>query len=76
MTLNKEVLNLNPKMSSASGFIPATIIKQTIDVHLQHLTNAVNHTLQTNYFPDELKKLYQFIKRLQHNNQTPNSAVR
>ena len=25
-------------------------------VHLQHLTNAINHTLQTNCFPDKLKQ--------------------
>ena len=46
--VKKEVLNLNPKKSSTSGTIPVTILKQTIDVHLQHLTNAINHTLQTN----------------------------
>ena len=36
----KEVLNLNPKESSSSGTIPVTILKQTIDVHLQHLANG------------------------------------
>ena len=45
MTL-KKVLNLNPKNSSISETIPVTILKQTIDVHLQHLTNAMNHRLQ------------------------------
>lgn len=49
ITLNKEVFNLNSKISSVSEFIPATIIKQSIDVHLQNLTNAVNHTLQNNF---------------------------
>ena len=24
--------------------------------HLQHLTNAINHTLQANSFPDKLKQ--------------------
>ena len=59
MTLNdvkNEVLNLNPKKSSTSGTILVTILKQTIDVHLQNLTNAKNHTLQTNCFPDKLKQ--------------------
>ena len=46
--LKKEVLNLNP--SSTFRIIPVTILKQTIDVDVQHLTNAVNHTLQTNCF--------------------------
>ena len=55
MTL-KKVLNLNPKNSSISETIPVTILKQTIDVHLQHLTNAINHTLQMNCFPDKLKR--------------------
>ena len=54
--VKKETLNLNPKKSSISGTIPVTILKQTIDVHLQHLTNAINHTLQTNCFPDKLKQ--------------------
>ena len=30
--------------------------KRAIDVHLQHLTNAINHTLQANYFPDIVKQ--------------------
>ena len=52
----KEFLNLNPKKYSTSGTIPVTVLKQTIDVHSQHLTNAINHTLQTNCFPDKLKQ--------------------
>ena len=48
--VKKEVLNLNPKKSSTSGTIPVTILKQTIDVHLQHLTNAINHKLQHELF--------------------------
>ena len=55
MTL-KKVLNLNPKNSSISETIPVTILKQTIDVHLQHLTNAINHKLQTSCFPDKLEQ--------------------
>ena len=54
--VKKEVLNLNPKKSSTSGTIPVAILKQTIEVHLQHLTNAINHTLQENCFPDKLKQ--------------------
>ena len=52
----KEVLNLNPKKSSTSKTIPVTILKQTVDSHLQQLTNAINHTLQTNCFSDKLKQ--------------------
>ena len=54
--VKKEVLNVNPKKSSASGTIPVTVVKQTTDVHLQHLSNKMNHTLQTNCFPDKLKQ--------------------
>ena len=46
--VKKEVLNLNPKKFSITGTIPVTILKQTIDGHLQQLANAINHTLQTN----------------------------
>ena len=38
--VKKEVLNLNPKKSSTTGTTPVTILKQTIDVHLENLTNA------------------------------------
>ena len=46
--VKEEVLNLNPKKFSIIGTIPVTILKQTIDGHLQQLANAINHTLQTN----------------------------
>ena len=55
--VKKEVLNLNPKKPSTSRTIPVTILKQTINVPLQHFTNAINHTLQTNIFPDKSKQL-------------------
>ena len=53
--VKKEVLNLNPQKSSTSGTILVTILKRTIDAHLQQLTNAMDYTLQTNCFPDKLK---------------------
>ena len=53
--VKKEVLNLNPKKFPISGTILVIILKQTIGVRLQHLTNAINYTLQTNCFPDKLK---------------------
>ena len=55
MTL-KNKSYLNPKRSSTSGTILITILKQTIDMHLHHLTNVVNHTLQTICFLDKLKQ--------------------
>ena len=41
---------------STSGTTPVTIHKKNIDVHLKHLTNALNHTLQKNCFPNKLKQ--------------------
>ena len=78
--VKKEVLNLNPKKSSTSGTIPVTILKQTIDVHLQHLTNVINHTLQTNCFPDKLKQsevihVYKKLDTLETENYRPVSLV-
>ena len=55
--VKKEVLNLNPETSSTSVTVLVTILKYTIDVHLQHLTNAKNYALQTNCFSDKLKQL-------------------
>ena len=55
--VKREILNLNPKKSSISVTIPVTILKQTIDVHLHHLANAINQRLQTNCFLDKLKQL-------------------
>ena len=53
--VKKDIWNLNRKKSSKSGTI-LVIFKQTTDVYLQHLTNAINHTLETNCFPDKLKQ--------------------
>ena len=39
--VKKEVLNLNLNKSSMSGTILVTIFKQTIDITIQHLTNAI-----------------------------------
>ena len=54
--VKKGVLNLNPKRSTTSGTILVKILKQTIDVHLQDLIYAINHTLQINCFPVKLKQ--------------------
>ena len=68
-------------MSSTSGTILVTIFKQTIDVHLQHLTNAINHTLQANCFPDKLKQsevmpVYKKLDPLEKGNYRPVSLLR
>ena len=53
--VKKIVMKLNSKKSSTYGDIPASILKQTIEVHLKYLTNTINHSLQESTFPDELK---------------------
>ena len=54
--VKKIVLKLNSKKSSTDGAIPASILKQTIKVHLKYLTNIINHSLKESTFPDELKQ--------------------
>ena len=53
--VKKEILNLNTKKSSASGSIPATILKQSLDIYLPYLTKSVNYTINESEFPAELK---------------------
>ena len=36
--------------------IPATILKQCVDIYFPFLINAINKTFLDNYFPKELKK--------------------
>ena len=53
--VKKEILNLNTKKSSTSGSIPATILKQSLDIYLPYLTKSVNYTINEGEFPAELK---------------------
>ena len=43
--VKKEVLHLNVKKSSTSSSIPATILKQSIEIYVPFLTNAINYTI-------------------------------
>ena len=54
--VKSEILNLNITKSSTKGFIPATILKQYVDIYLPFSTNAINKTFFDNYFQKELKK--------------------
>ena len=54
--VKKEVLKLNSKKSSTYGAIPASILKQTIEVHFKYLRNKINNSLKESTFPDELKQ--------------------
>ena len=55
--VKKEIINLNTKKSSTSGLIPATILKQSLDIYLPYLTKSVNYTINESEFPAELKHL-------------------
>ena len=54
--VKKVVLKLNTKKSSTYGAIPASILKQTIEVYLKYLRNTINHALKKHTFPNELKQ--------------------
>ena len=47
---------MNVKNYSTNGSIPATILKQYVDVYLPFLTKALNHAITENTFPEQLKK--------------------
>ena len=48
--VKKVVLKLNSKKSTTYGAIPASILKQIIEVYLKHLTNTINHSLKSPLF--------------------------
>ena len=54
--VKKVVWKLNSKISSTHGGIPASLVKQTIEVNLKYLTNTISHSLKESNFPDELKQ--------------------
>ena len=45
------------KNPSPNSSIPTTILKQSIEIHLPSLTNAINYTVNESKLPDKLKKL-------------------
>ena len=47
---------MNVKKSSTNGSTPATILKQCMDVYLPSLTEAINHAITGNTFPEQLKR--------------------
>ena len=66
--VKKEILNLNTKKSSTSGSIPATILKQSLDIYLPYLRKSVNYTINAGEFPAGLKHYDSFhcLKRKAH----------
>ena len=74
--VKKEVLKLNSKKPSTYGAILASILKQTIEVHLKYPTNTINNSLKESTFPDELKqseviRVYKKLDALQKENYRP-----
>ena len=60
--------------------IPASILKQTKEVHLKYLTNTINHSLKESTFCDELKQsevilVYKELNPLQKENYRPVSFL-
>ena len=75
--VKKVVLKLNSK---TCGAIPASILKQTIEVLLRYLTNTISHSLKELTFPDELKQsevipVYKKLDPLQKENYRPVSLL-
>ena len=73
-------MKINLRKSSTYGAIPASILKQSIEVHLKYLTNNINHYLKESTFPDELKQsegisVYMKLDPLQKNNYRPVSLL-
>ena len=78
--VKKVVLKLNSKKSSPYGDTPASILKQTIEVHIKYLTNAINDYLKESTFPDKLKQsevipVYKKLHHLQKDNYRPVSLL-
>ena len=73
-------MKINSRKYSTYGAIPASILKQSIEVHLKYLTSNINHYLKESTFPDELKQsevisVYMKLVPLQKNNYRPVSLL-
>ena len=44
------------KKPSTNGSVPATILKQLVDVYLPFLTKDITHTITEDIFPEQLRK--------------------
>ena len=69
------------KKSFTKSSIPATILKQCVDIYLPFLKNAINKMFLDNYFPNELKKaeilpVYKREDPLKKENYRPVSLLR
>ena len=78
--VKKEVFKLNSEKSSTYGSIPASILKQTIEVNLKYLTSNINNSLKESSFPYELKQsevtpVYKKLDPLQKENYRPVSLL-
>ena len=74
--VKKEIGTVDTKKSSTYGSIPATILKQFVNVYLPHLKNSTNFSIQHSSFPQELKlweviQVYKKLDPLQKENYRP-----
>ena len=53
--VKKEILNLDGSKANIQGDIPADILKASIDIHLNLITEIINDSFKNGIFPDELK---------------------
>ena len=53
--VRREILRLDGTKSTPVGYIPAGMLKSTIDLHASILTKIINLSLRNGCFPDDLK---------------------
>ena len=56
MKLKKKFSNLNVKKWSTCSYISATILKQSIEIHLTVLTDSINYKIKNSKFHDKLNR--------------------
>ena len=53
--VRKEIMNLGGSKATPIGDISVDILKSTVDIHLQFITNSINLSIKNGCFPEELK---------------------
>ena len=53
--VRKKIMNLGGSKATPIGDIFVDILKSTVDIHLQFITNSINLSIENGYFPEDLK---------------------
>ena len=53
--VREDVMNLDGSKATPIGDISFDVLKSTVDIHLPHITNSINLSIEEGYFPEELK---------------------